>query len=143
MITKTGILKSDVYTYTGYELNKYFSNKELQSNCSIAFPNGTQLSFIENDPFYITGWYFDKGKDKIFYTKETTDEIINIEDIKLIKLVPGYNFFYADLHFTYKSGEKSYWIADTGVFTITIEITDLGLVKISHVLKIKPENFTL
>lgn len=143
MIIKTGILKSDIYKYTGNKLGKFFSSKELQSNCTIAFSAGTPLYFIKNDLVLIDGWYFTKDNDRIFYSKDTTEEIIYIEDIKLIKLVPGYNFFYADLHFTYKSDEKSYWIADTGGFTITIEITDSGSIEISHILKIKPENFTL
>jgi hypothetical protein len=143
MITKTGVLKSDIYKYTGNRLGKFFSSKELQSNCTIAFSAGTSLYFIKNDLVLTDGWYFEKDNDRVFYSKETTDEIIDIEDIKLIKLVPGYNFFYADLYFTYKGGNNSYWIADTGGFKITIEITDLGLVKINHVLKIKPEHFII
>jgi hypothetical protein len=144
MITKTATLKSDIYTYTGDKLNKYFSNKELQANCTFQFPIGTLLYFIEKDPTCQNGWYFIKDNIKKLYSSEITEEMINIKDDDLIKLTPGYSFSYKGLTFQhYNSGVHSYWVAEGDVVTITIDILDSGLIKIGHVLKIKPENFVL
>jgi hypothetical protein len=145
MITKTGILKSDIYSLPSNKLKTYFSNKEFQSNCILQFPKGTLVYFIEQDPACYAGWYFEKANDKIVYTlysKETTDEIIEIKDFQIIKLSPGYNFYYKNSKFDYQStGPHSYWVCENDLVKVTITKTDSGLVEINYVVKIKPENF--
>jgi hypothetical protein len=145
MITKTGILKSDIYSLPSNKLKTYFSNKEFQSNCILQFPKGTLVYFIEQDPACYAGWYFDKVNDKSFYTlysKETTDEIIDIKDFQIIKLSPGYDFYYKNSKFYYQiTAPHSCWVCDNDLIKVTITKTDSGLAEISYVVKIKPENF--
>lgn len=149
MITKTGILKSDIYSLPSNKLKPYFSNKEFQSNCILQFPKGSLVYFIEQDPACYDGWYFDKVNDKSFYTlysRETTDEIIDIKDFQIIKLSPGYNFYYKNSKFENQSntiGPYSYWVCENDLVKVTITKTDSGLAEISYAIKIKPENFKL
>lgn len=80
MITKTGILKTSK-PYLTFPLPDTFNFDIKYSDlpkCLFA-DSGTVMVFIENDPSFKDGWYFYIGENYYFYSKEITEDIINIK----------------------------------------------------------------
>jgi hypothetical protein len=86
MITKTGILKNKK-AYLTFPLQFKFDVKYLDLPKYLIADSGTVVVFIENESSFEDGWYFSIGESYYFYSKETTKDIINIENKSVFPLI--------------------------------------------------------